>query len=294
MRSVLADYDAVFVAGANPFISYLYSEGPAVPAGCRLFQVSQDAAEIGRTYAAEFGCVGNLKTTLQTLLPMLSAKAADRRDAVASIRTQSETSRNARLRDLELRLVENMSRVPISPLVAAGEVLSAVGHDVAVVDEAPATMYHVRAFLEREEVRRYFFMRSAILGWGLPAAIGASLGLNRAPVVAFLGDGSSLYSPQALWTAAKLRTPVTFVIMNNAEYNILKRYSAAQDYPADLANSMPGMEINHPLIDFRALATAFGIRWRHASRADEIRSQASEAISSGEPNLVEITIGTMD
>jgi benzoylformate decarboxylase len=294
MRSVLADYDVVFVAGANPFISYLYSEGPAIPDGCRLFQVSQDAAEIGRTYAADIGCVGNLKATLQSMLPILSARAVDRRDAVTSIRTQAEASRRARLRNLELSLSENMSRIPISPLAAAGEVLSAIGRDVAIVDEAPATMYHVRAFLERGEVRRYFFMRSAILGWGLPAAIGVSLGLNRAPVVALLGDGSSLYSPQALWTAAKLRTPVTFVIMNNAEYNILKRYSAAQGYRADGANSMPGMEINDPLIDFRALATTFGIRWRHASRADEIRSQVSEAISSSEPNLVEIAIGAMD
>jgi benzoylformate decarboxylase len=58
----------------------------------------------------------------------------------------------------------------------------------------------------------------------MPAAVGFSLGIDRAPVISIVGDGAALYSPQALWTAAHERLPVTFVVINNREYNILKRF----------------------------------------------------------------------
>lgn len=292
MRSAFTDVDAVFVVGDNPFISYLYSEGDAVPASCRLFQLTQDAVQAGRTYPTRIACIGHLKASLAALIPILSGKMASHQKTVATLRNIAETARNSRLKSLEARLRDEIRRVPISPFVAAGEALRALGSDVAVVDEAPATMYHVRAFLERAAVRRYFFMRSAILGWGLPAAVGVSLGIERSPVVALLGDGSALYSPQGLWTAAKLKLPVTFVIMNNAEYNILKRYSVAQGYEKHGNSTIPGMEIVDPSIDFISLATALGVRAHRATRVDEIEPLIRAAVSSGEPNLVEVVIGT--
>jgi len=135
-------------------------------------------------------------------------------------------------------------------------------------------------------------MRSAILGWGLPAAVGVSLGTNRSPVVALLGDGSALYAPQALWSAAKLGVPVTFVIMNNSEYNILKRYSVAQGYEIGGNSTIAGMELTDPPIDFAALTKAFGVASQRVTYADEIEPAVRKGLASGQPNLVEIVIGT--
>ncbi len=82
----------------------------------------------------------------------------------------------------------------------------------------------VRGFLNSASPRQYSFLRGGALGWGMPAAVGCSLGLGREPVVCLVGDGAALYSPQALWTAAHEKLPVTFVVMNNREYNILKNF----------------------------------------------------------------------
>ncbi|SFB04925.1 benzoylformate decarboxylase [Rhizobium sp. NFR07] len=292
MRSQLVEVDAVFVVGENPFISYPYSEGGALPEGCRLFQLTQDAIEAGRTYAAEIACIGHLKASLGQLLKALCHRIAESQRAAAAVQDIAATARGFRLSNLEARFQNERWQTPITPFVAAGEALRALGDHVAVVDEAPATMHHVRAFLERASVRRYFFMRSAILGWGLPAAVGVSLGLDRAPVVALLGDGSALFSPQGLWTAAKLKLPVTFVIMNNAEYNIVKRYAVAQGYEKDGNSILPGMEITDPPVDFQALATGFGLQARRATSVDQIEPMIRHAVASGEPSLVEIVIGT--
>ena len=100
------------------------------------------------------------------------------------------------------------------------------------------------------------------------AAVGVSLGLDREPVVALLGDGSSLYSPQALWTAARERLPVTFVVMNNQEYGILKSYMRSQEhYASARAGRFIGMDLVDPTIDFMALAASMGVRASRIGRA---------------------------
>lgn len=290
MRVLLSEMHAVMVVGDNPFISYLYSDGPAVPEGCKVFQLTHDGSEAGRTYSTELACIGDLKVSLKALVPLLVDATRHRKQAADAVRAIAVVERRKRTASLTVRISEERQHTPVSPLVAAGEVLSALSHDVIVVDEAPATMMHVRAFLEQTSVRRYLFMRSAILGWGLPAAVGVSLGTNRSPVVALLGDGSALYAPQALWTAAKLRVPVTFVIMNNSEYNILKRYSVAQGYEKDGNSTIAGMELTDPPIDFTALAKAFGVISQRVTYADEIEPAIRKGLTSGGPNLVEIVI----
>lgn len=292
MRSLLSEFEAILVVGDNPFISYLYSDGSAVPDGCRLYQITHDGSEAGRTYAVDLACIGDLNVSLASLATLLTDADSPHREAAAAVRSLAAAEQAARLSSVAARLEDEKHHLPIKPFVAAGAVLGAVDENVIVVDEAPATMMHVRDFLAQSKLHRYLFMRSAILGWGLPAAVGVALGSKGLPVVALLGDGSALYAPQALWTAAKFSVPVTFVIMNNAEYNILKRYSVAQGYEHAGNSTIAGMELTEPRIDFEALAKAFGIAAQRVTHPNEIGPAIRQGISSRTPNLIEITIGT--
>jgi benzoylformate decarboxylase len=127
----------------------------------------------------------------------------------------------------------------------------------------------------------------------MPAAIGTSLGLERQPVVAVLGDGSSMYSPRALWTAAHQKVPVTFVVMNNGEYNILKNAMRRRTREASaLKDQFIGMHLVDPPIDFVGLAQSLGVSARRIDRASDIPGAVEAAVASGRPNLVEVPIGT--
>ena len=180
-----------------------------------------------------------------------------------------------------------------TPLVAGREMARAIGPEVAIVDEAPATLGALRAFLSTESTRQYSFSRGGALGWGMPAAVGFSLGIDRASVVSIVGDGAALYSPQALWTAAHERLPVTFLVINNREYNILKRFMRSQPhYASTRANRFIGMDIVDPAIDFLALAASMGVPACRIDRAAEIAPALEAAISSGAPNLIEIPISS--
>jgi benzoylformate decarboxylase len=98
------------------------------------------------------------------------------------------------------------------------------------------------------------------LGWGMPAAIGASLGLGRSPVVSLVGDGAALHSPQALWTAVHKSLPVTFVVMINREYNILKRFIRSNSgHIAARTNHFIVTYLDQTAIDYLALAKSIGL-----------------------------------
>jgi benzoylformate decarboxylase len=125
----------------------------------------------------------------------------------------------------------------------------------------------------------------------MPAAVGWSLGLDRHPVVSLVGDGACMYSPQALWTAAYEGLPVTFVVMNNREYNILKNFSKSQPhYLGRHANRFIAMDMTDPPIDFLALAASMGVPARRVERAADIAGAVEDGIASNRPNLVEIPI----
>ncbi len=291
IRARLEPFDGIFALGGKSVITILYSEGPAVPPSCQVFQLSSDVRDLGRTYSTALSTVGDIKASLKVLLPMLDRKLARQQGAIARLREGAERERDARRAALKARAADELAAPVTTPLVAAEQVTRAIGPHVAIVDEAVATSLHVRSFLNSSSPRQYSFLRGGALGWGMPAAVGTSLGLDRAPVVSLVGDGASLYSPQALWTAAREKLPVTFVVMNNREYNVLKNFMKAQPHFLSIrTNRFIAMDLEDPPIDFLALATAMGLPSRRIDRAQDIAGAVEEGIASGVPNLIEIPI----
>jgi benzoylformate decarboxylase len=288
----LSRFDAVFALGVKSLITILYSAGPIIPPGCLLYQLSADVRDLGRTYMTQLSVVGDIKASLAALQPLLEAATRPRAAAYEALVTQAGAARAQRRAQLADRTAALWEAPVIAPLVAAQEVARAIGPDIHIVDEAIATALHVRSFLNSPSAAQYSFLRGGALGWGMPAAVGCSLGLGRAPVVCLVGDGAAMYSPQAIWTAAHERLPVTFIVMNNREYNILKNFLRRQtDYLSHCANRFIAMDITDPPVDFLAMAASLGVPARRIERAGDIAPAVEAGIASGVANLIEIVIG---
>jgi benzoylformate decarboxylase len=287
----LADYDAVFALGGKSLITVLYTEGSAVPPGCAVFQMSADVRDLGRTYPTRLSVVGDIKNSLVVLLPLLAKASMGNTEAYAALRRRALEDQRRRRERLAAMATSQLDAPVTTPLVAAQQAVRAIGPDIAIVDEAIATSTHVRNFLNSTSDRQYSFLRGGGLGWGMPAAIGCSLGLGREPVVCLVGDGAALYSPQALWTAAHEELPVTFVVMNNREYNILKNFMKAQPgYLSVQRHRFIAMDIDQPAIDYMALARSMGVPARRIERAADIAPAIEAGIASGRANLIEVLI----
>ena len=254
--------------------------------------MSSDVRDLGRTYRTPLSVVGDIKASLQALAPLLATATAANTEAYALLRGKAERAQQDRRAESSTGLAAGQFDAPvIMPVVAAQEAARAIGPGVAIVDEAVATSLHLRGFLNSEWPQQYSFLRGGALGWGMPAAVGCSLGLGRAPVVCIVGDGAALYSPQSLWTAAHEKLPVTFVVMNNREYNILKNFMKSQkDYLAVRTNRFIAMEVVEPAIDYMAMAQSMGVPGRRVERAADIAPAIEAGIASRQPNLIEIMI----
>src|SRR5204863_5050095 len=131
--------------------------------------------------------------------------------------------------------------------------------DAVVIEEALSSAPGIRQLIRSDDPQSYFGLRGGGIGWGLPAAIGVKLALPDRPVLGLIGDGSAMYTCQALWTAAHERVGAIFVILNNFSYRILmQRVHALRVHAAQLDRYV-GMELTDPAIDFVALARALGI-----------------------------------
>ena len=167
---------------------------------------------------------------------------------------------------------------PLALLHAIGETLP---KDAVVIEEALSSNPGIRQLIRADDPQSYFGLRGGGIGWGLPATIGAKLALPDRPVVGLIGDGSSLYTIQALWTAARYRIGAIFVILNNTSYRILKQRLHAMRGLSQQADTYVGMELTDPAVDFVSLARSFGVAAERATTVHEAtdllgrRSQAA-------------------
>jgi benzoylformate decarboxylase len=289
----LSGFDAVFALGGKSLITVLYMEGPVVPESVDILQLSPNALDLGRTYYTRLGVTGDLAVTvarlIQALEPLLASTKAVRSEMITRARERRAMEHAANLAQVEsLR-----GQSPIAPMVAAFEMMKAIPPGTLMVDESLATMKYVRMFYQTMQAGEYRFFRGGGLGWGMPAAVGCSLGLGGKPTVCVLGDGAAMYSPQALWTAVNQRLPIVYVIMNNREYNILKNFMREQThYLSAQSGRFVAMDLTSPAIDYVALAQSMGVKGIRIEDASLIGDAVAAAIARAEPYLIEIAIGS--
>src|SRR5439155_7153 len=125
--------------------------------------------------------------------------------------------------ELARRAEAEAARVPIQPLTLVHELARRAPANAVIVDESISSAQGVRHFFGCADAKSFFGIRGGGIGWGLPAALGVKLALRDRPVLALVGDGSAMYTNQALWTAARESLAVVYVIFNNASYRILKQ-----------------------------------------------------------------------
>jgi benzoylformate decarboxylase len=291
VRAALDGLERVLLVGGRAFMAYPYTPGPPLPDGCELLHLAPDPRQLGRTWPAALGLCGDPRASLRALLPLLRPRL-DPEARAAAARTVAERHEQARAA-LRRRAAQAPAEPPMHPLAAARALAEAVPADVPVTDESITANPAVRALLARTEPGTYLFCRGGGLGWGVPAALGVSLAGDRRPTVALVGDGSMMYAPQALWTAARERLPVVVVVVDNAQYLILKHALARAGAPGAAAGRTVGLDLDAPRVDFAALAGSMGVPAILADTPDALGQAVADALAAGGPRLVHAPVGAL-
>jgi benzoylformate decarboxylase len=192
----------------------------------------------------------------------------------------------ARRRGCASSAAAEAGRTPITPLSLVASVVDAMPDDAVVVEEAISSGTGIRELLNAREPRAFYSLRGGGIGWGLPAAIGVKLAQPARPVVALVGDGSAMYTNQALWTAAHDSIPVVYVIFNNASYRILKQRTLALKGFSAEDDRYVAMDLVNPRLDYVGLAKSMGVAGELVEKSADVGPAIHRGLASGGPYLV--------
>jgi benzoylformate decarboxylase len=262
--SRLAGHDLCVAIGAPVFTYHAEGVGAYTPPGLTVFQMTEDpdwaaCAIAGTAILTSVGA--GLKDLLERPGP---AQAASQRGRAPPARLPATDP------------------FPDSFLMQTLADLRAP--DSIIVEEAPSSRGPMQAYLPILRSETFYTCASGGLGHGLPAAVGVALGRPGCKVIALIGDGSSMYSIQALWTAAQLQLPITFVIINNGRYDALHHFAKRFGLKDAVGTELGG-------IDFVGVAKALGCDGLRVDRAADLAPALRSAIAATRPTLVEVMVG---
>ncbi len=291
VRQVLSEADVLFSVGGDLLTLSLPSDIDPMPPGLEVIHLDTDPWELGKNYPTGVAILGDPKATLPDLLAALEARMTPARRRQARERLgATRVAKTRHMEELRARARAEAQRMPMTSLAAISAVADALPPDAVVVDESISSSGGLRTLVRSDDPRSFFGLRGGGIGWGLPAALGVKLALPDRPVVALIGDGSAMYTCQALWTAARYRLGVTFVILNNASYRILKQRIHAMKGFAAQADQYIAMDLEDPRVDFVRLAESLGVRAERIEKPPDVGPALGRALATSGPTLLEVQL----
>ena len=288
VRQTLEQYDFLLCLGADLLRMSPMSTVEPLPPEMPVMHITEREWELGKNYSTATAVRADVKETLLALLPVLRSMRTAEQAKQAQVRLADLVTRNwsANRAKTRAELESSASTTPIDQRYLVRQIVDALPKDVIVVDETLTASPAISALLPMDDPQAYYGLASGGLGFGMAGAVGVALAQPTRPVVATIGDGSAMYSIQSLWTAAHLKLNITYVIINNRSYRIIKERLLAMRGTDDFV----AMDMDNPAIDFAGLAKSMGMPSQVVTDPTQLADVLKGAMASGGPNLVEVIV----
>jgi benzoylformate decarboxylase len=254
--------DFILVLGAPVFTYHVEGQGPHIPAGASLVQLTDDPG------AAAWCPVG---TSIVTSLKL---------GVAALLGCPPKATRSPPV--IPPR-APRVSTDVLSDSYLMQQIAALRPADSIIVEEAPSSRGAMHDHLPMLERDSFHTCASGGLGHGLPASVGVALARPGRKVIGLLGDGSAMYSIQGVWTAAQLKLPVAFIIVNNSSYRALEEFG--RRFAIDI---LPGVHL--PDLDFCRLAEAQGLKAILVTRCEDLDGALRTVFAAASPMLLEVRV----
>ena len=263
LAAQLAAYDTVIVLGAPVFLYYAFVPGDAIAPGTKLFQITNSPQDAAAALAGT-SIVGNIAAAAQYLATRVNPVKRS-----APSRTQEP---------------EPKPEHPMTTAFVFHTLNKLLPRDAILAEECPSSKGDLDRYVSLDEPGSFYSVRTGILGFALPAAVGLQLAHPNRRVVCPVGDGSAQYSIQALWSAVQQKAPVIFLVICNGNYSALKGF---RDF-TQVGKNVPGIDI--PGIDVVKIAQGYGMNARAVDRPEDLEPALKCAFASREPILISVNV----
>jgi thiamine pyrophosphate-dependent acetolactate synthase large subunit-like protein len=262
--------------------------------GAKVIHIDLNADQIAKNHRADLGVVSDPKATLGILLEALSGAMTPAQKEAAALRVR--TFAEAKEKKLQAQIEKDHSlrdEVPMHPAPFMEALGAALPEDAIIFDEALTSSPDLTRYMTPKLPGHFFQTRGGSLGVGFPGAVGLKLLHPDKTVIGFSGDGGSMYTIQALWTAAHHKVAAKFIVCNNQNYMLLKLN--VLQYWRDQLHLPPRefpdpFSLNDPVIDFAGLAQAMGVRALKVEKPEQIGPAIEQMLSHDGPFLIDLVI----
>ncbi len=295
IQELLSEPDVVLLVGGHFFREVFYSPRSPWPAETAVIQIDEASETVARNFPVAVGLVADPQTALRDLSALLFPRVTEAFREASQLRREQLARIKGEQRDQQqTRLKARWAVEPMSFARFTAELAPALPEDIMVVGEVNTCRDELLLAVPFEEAGDYYGSRGGGIGQGLPGALGYRLAHPDRPLLAISGDGSALYSIQALWTAAHYRMRIVFLILNNRAYHIVKRNMDRHRvfFGVRGKKGYPFLDLTDPDIDFVDLAHGFGVPGQHVTQPEELGPALEEAFSRSGPTLLDVLIET--
>jgi benzoylformate decarboxylase len=263
LSDALRDHDLVVVIGAPVFTFHVEGHASIFDGATTIFQITDDP-----TAAAVTPVGTSIIATMTPALTMLIDMLPETKRTKPAGRTLPPAPSAA-------------DPIPVEYLLHT--LSAAMPDDAALVEEAPSHRPAMQKFMPMRGQDSFYTMASGGLGYSLPASVGMALGRPGIRTVCLIGDGSAMYSIQALWTAAQRKLPLTVVVINNAGYGAMHSFSQVMQ-----VRNVPGLDL--PGIDFVQIAQGLGCDALRVSQSSELAPALERGLAHDGVSLIEVMV----
>lgn len=293
IRALLAEHDVVFLIGGPYFEEVWFDDEPFFAPDTIVVQADRTARRLAGNFPVHAAIDGRLSDALTALTAAVEAHANEAfRDAATARRAALDAGHADARTAFEAAVTRDADVRPMPAAVALAALARALPDDIVVVDETITAFGEVPRAFDLRRAGDYYATRGGGIGQGVAGALGVAAAEPERTVVALTGDGSAMYSIQALWTAAHHGLRLVFVVLSNREYRVLKHnldtYRQRFGVPTD--RPYPHMNLTEPALGFVDLAKGMGVAGGTAASPAEIESVVSRALTTNGPSLVELIV----
>jgi thiamine pyrophosphate-dependent acetolactate synthase large subunit-like protein len=285
--------DVSLVCGTYMLPEVFPELGDIFAAGAKVIHIDLNVYEIGKNHHVDLGLLGDPKLSLSALAAELEMLQGPDSKRAATTRLEQLANQKKAKRDSEFeRDKKERDAVPVHMARFMEDLAPQLPDDAIVFDEALTNSPPVARYFAPKKGGQYFLTRGGSLGVGIPGAMGAKLANPGKTVFGFTGDGGSMYTIQALWTAARHNIGAKFVVCNNHSYRLLQLNVAAYWKERGIAqHQFPlSFDLSKPELQFVGMAQAMGVPGMRVEKPEQIKPAIREALATEGPYLIELVL----
>lgn len=259
----------------------------------QVIHIDLNAYEIAKNHRVDLGIVSDPKLSLKELAEAIEELITEEQKATAAARVKEIGDLKAEKLAKEKKAdLDQIGKSPLNMSQFASVLAEKLPADAIIFDEALTNSPPITRYIPPTIPGHYFATRGGSLGVGFPGAIGAKMANPDKTVIGFSGDGGSMYTIQALWSAVRHNTGAKFVVCNNGSYKLLQLNIDVYWKEREIQghNQPLPFDLSYPAIRFDLLAQSLGVDSVRVEKEEDIPAAIDRMLADDKPFLIDLVL----